>query len=172
MVGKCYHTAFYVSHMHIGNAITQRHEAVVQVDIFHNGVMVLHGDVIMAEVPEIFNSHSIQLVGKLFYRHSGDAQHRHHRLLLPAKGLQILDALNGEAAESMANLPRVIVKNTDKAEALGLEGKVGGNGLPQVSRANEDTFVTVGDPENIPDFITELVHHIAIALLSEAAEAV
>ncbi len=45
-----------------GELIAKRHHAVVQMNVFHDSVLILHGDVEMAEIPKGANSKRIKLI--------------------------------------------------------------------------------------------------------------
>ena len=49
---------------------------------------------------------------------------------------------------------------------------MGGNSLPQISRADEDCFILVAKAEDSSNLFAELIDNISISLLPEAAEAV
>src|SRR5699024_1577137 len=121
---------------------------------------------------EIPNAHGIKLIGKMFHCGTGGAEHRHDRLHFLAEIVQCPNIANHLTAERSADFVRVAVKYSDQPESLGFKGKVRGNGLSQISRADENTSIPIGDSENIPDFIAQLLYNIAVSLLPETAETV
>ena len=139
--------------------------------VFHNGIRIFHGNIIVAEIPEIPNTHGIKLIGKMFHSSPRRAEHRHDRLHFLAEIVQCPKIANHLTAERSADFVRVTVKNSDQTESLGFKGKVRGNGLSQISRADENTAIPIGDSENIPDFIAQLLYNIAVSLLPEFSEA-
>ena len=44
--------------------------------------------------------------------------------------------------------------------------------MAQVARADQNRFVCVGEPQDVSDLCTKLIHHVAVSLLPEPAEAV
>ena len=117
----------------VGDAVTKRHQAVVQMDVFHNRIGIFHADVIVTKIPETADTQRIQPVTQGFHRTSGNTEHCHGWLLKVTKALQCTDVAHGEPIDGLTDLCIGIVKNPHQRKSLCFEGKMGSDGPPQIT---------------------------------------
>ena len=79
---------------------------------------------------------------------------------------------NGDVVNLGSHQLRIVVKNSDQLKAAFLKIGMICKGMTQVARADNNGFVSARKPQNLSDFVIEILNLIAVALLSEAAEAV
>ena len=118
--------------------VGKRHQAVVHMHVFHNGVRMLHGDVIMAEVPERADSQPIQLVRYRLYIDLGNTENGHQGAVLLVKSLYSGVIQNLMAADLSSDHVGRCIEYANQSEAQLLKGHVPGNGLAQVACPHQD----------------------------------
>ncbi len=67
---------------------------------------------------------------------------------------------------------RILVEHPPEDEPPPLEIDVIAQRAPQVPRADDDELMLSVQPQDLPDFIVEILHIVAVALLAEASEIV
>ncbi len=152
--------------------ITQRHHTVVHVHVFDDGIGILQGNIIVAEIPERADPDLIQLIGNLFHCVTGNAKNSHGRGLFLIKLPNFPVVGNLAAADHGTDHLRGIIKSADQLKAKLLKGHMTHDRPAKISGPDQNTLEFILKPQNFPDLYTELRYVISVALLPEAAEAV
>ena len=116
-------------------------------NIFYNDVGVIHGEVIVAEVPEAFDAQADQPAAQLFGTAAGHTENRHFGLVLGAETLQLVDVEDLDAVDLLAHFVRRVVEGGNELVAVGVGGDEAADGLAQTAAADEDGGQTVAVAE-------------------------
>ena len=102
------------------------------------------------KVPKAADTVADQAVAQLLHHLFGQAEDGRIRLVLPAEALQRALRQDLHPVDLLPDQPRVLVKDADQAEALGLKGEVLDQRHSQVARAQQDDLQPAVSPRMLP----------------------
>ena len=137
-----------------------------------DGILVVQGNVVGAEIPVIPDAQRVKLVDGAFHRGTGDAENRHNRFFIGAERFERIGRQNGQTGKLLADHGFAAVEDADQLKARKIVCDVGRDRPAQIAGAEQNAFVRAVQTENIADFLAQLPHGVAVALLAIAAEAV
>ena len=140
--------------------------------VLHDDVLVFFGDIIVAEVPVRADPAVIELVDQVLDRFFRHRQDRGVDLVF----LDILfDGFIGQyrdTSQCSADQPFVLLKDRGQLEAELFEIQVSRDRSSEVARADQDRVMRMVKPEDLADLLAQTRYAVAVALLTEPAEAV
>ena len=156
----------------VRNFIAQYHQAVIQMYIFDNDIRIVHGQIVMAEIPETAYPQSIQLLGNFRCRCFWHTQKSRFHCMLMAKAIQRFYIFHLIITDGFAYFFRVVIKNTYQTEAALFKGHVNRYGRTQMASTDQNSRIPVMQPQNTTDLLIQPRNGITIPLLSETAKAI
>ena len=140
--------------------------------VFNHSVAVFGGDVVVAEIPITFYSQAVKPLQRAFHILTGHAEKSRVNVILGAKALELRLVADNDIAQRFAELFAVYLEAADQLEAQLFKIEVLRHRRAEVARADKDRLVAVVQPEDVAYLLFKLADAIAVALLTEAAEAV
>ena len=139
-------------------------------DALHH-YMLRGADFVVGKIPDAADAAAHQPVGHPLGRRHGDGQQSHADRRAAQVVLQLVRVDHGDAGNRRADQLRVHVEGGQKLKAVGVEFEVFNQGAAQVAGPQDHDGVALVDPQNAADLLPEAFDLIAVALLTEAAEA-
>ena len=138
----------------VRDAVGKCHEGVVEVDVFHDGVGVFGGDVVVAEIPEAPHAEAVQPADDRLRRLLGNTEERRLYLLLAAKALQLRFIPDDNAVhQPAADFPLVRLKAARQRKAELFKINVVRDGGAEVSRADQDGGAAAVESQYVLDLM-------------------
>ena len=141
-------------------------------NVNNRDIGILKLQIIMAEIPEAFYPQMDKLIGNRLNLILWDAQNCGIRCVLSAEIIERIDMANRKTADGFSDKALLFIENAYKLKALRLEIHMKRNRPREISRADENGFLSIRKAQNVSYFIMKLLDIIAIALLTKASEAV
>lgn len=148
------------------------HYTVTEVNILDNNVLMRNRQIVVAEVPERFYSERNQFIRIFLSGSLGDTEYRYLGLIFGDKAFHTAYMHYRKVGNFFVFLAQVAVKDTDKLPAVFAEVHVARDSFSEVACAEKHRLVSSVDAENFSYLGAQFDQVIAVALLSEAAEAV
>ena len=123
-----------------------------------DGILVVQGNVVGAEIPVIPNAQRVKLVDGAFHRGTGDAEDRHNRFFIGAERFERIGRQNGQTGKLLADHGFAAVEDADQLKARKIVCDVGRDRPAEISGAEQNAFVRAVQTENIADFLAQLPH--------------
>ncbi len=149
--------------------IGKRQKIFNEMDILHNDPL-RNLQIHRCEVPDAFDAAGHQLIGHLLRcvpvrTDIGDI----HGVLFKVV-VDIMHIIDFHIPDLEADEPGVYVEHTLKTESELFEAVIIGQGLTQITCADDDGLIGLGKPENLGNLVKKFFNVIAVSLLSEAAK--
>ena len=174
--GKARHSLFIIHHSFftalVRHAVTEGHQGVAEVNVFHHCVGIFCRDVVVAEIPIAPYARAVQPVERTLNILARNEKKRRVYTVGFAEALHFLLAAHQNIAQRFANLVFVGFKAADQLKAEVAEIKMASHGGAEVARADQNRLIMIVKSENMLDLLFELAYAVAVALLTEAAKAV
>ena len=154
------------------HTVGKSHQAVAEMHIFHDHVRVLDTQVEVAEIPEAADPERNELIRKGLCRILRDAKHGNGRVMRPAEAVKGFHRHDGKPRSRRALDQRIAVEDANQPAAALLEINVCGDRFAKIARTDQDDPGFLMDTEDIADDLAQFLDMIAIALLTETAEAI
>ena len=152
------------------DAVAESEQAVRKMDIFKFYIGGGGGKLHIGKVPEPPDAQIDQTVGNVLGHGLGNGQNHHIHTVLPDETVQIVHRINRHTVDRGADNSGGDIKSGVHGKTSVGEWEVLQQGMTQVAHADHDQVVVVVHAQNVTDLSTELLHIIAVALLSELAE--
>ena len=164
----CNHRAY----LFLIHSVAQGHQAVAHMNVFNYGVLVLACYIIMTEIPVAFNSLAVKAFYNKLNTVSWHTQNCGVYCAAVAKAFDFFVRPYFYSAQNLSCKVRVFIKNSDKLKPSCLKMHMLCNCRAQVSCADYYRLELPVKTEHLADFKLKLFYAVAVALLTEAAEAV
>ena len=67
----------------VGDLVAKHHQAVVEMNVFYDDILIMYGEVVVAEIPEAADTDAVELFGNVGRSFLRDAQDRYiHKMFL------------------------------------------------------------------------------------------
>ena len=153
----------------LGDAVAEREQTVGKVDVFKENVAA---ELDVGEVPDALYTEGDEAVSDLLCDAFGHRQHRDGGVIGGAVGVQLVHPANGDAVHRGADDSGGDVEGGVEEEAALVEVKVLQQRVTEVARADDDEAALVIHAEDVADLGAQLHDVVAVALLTEATEAI
>ena len=127
----------------VGDLVAKHHQAVVEMNVFYDDILIMYGEVVVAEIPEAADTDAVELFGNVGRSFLRDAQDRYIHKMFLTKLLQFRCIFDRDIVDRSADLVGVVVKNAHKLKAAGCKADVYGDRLAKIACADEDRFISV-----------------------------
>ena len=155
----------------VGDAIAERQEAVSKVDIFKFYIRRRAGQLHIGKVPKAPDTKIDQMSGCVLSDRLGNGQHDYIHVVGMNEVIQLGHGIHRHAVDDGAGELRVDIKGGVYSETGLGEGKILQQGMTQVAHSDHDEMMIIVHAQDMADLRTKLFHIVAVALLTELAEA-
>ena len=154
------------------HTISKGHQAVAEVNVFNDHIWIVDPKVEVTEIPESADSQRDQLIRKRLRSVLWDTEHSDLRLVLPAEAVKAFHRHDRKSGGGCSGKQGIAVKNTDQLAPSLLKFHMGSDGFAEISGTDQNDTGRFIDAKDAANDLAQLLDMIAVALLSESAEAI